>query len=160
MDLVRRKCAPSTLPYPLLFSGGSSDEEVDDVDDARIYNDSITADIKQEDPLNLDDEARYFVNAYKDANFMLDYQPENSVSDDPRFGYTNGGEDDGYKDYDHGTCYAYEDEADDHGLQVDDNGMAGKDMDDGEVEVADSSYPGSHWDYYTAMSYAAWAVRR
>ena len=160
MDLVTRKYAPSTLPYPLLFSGGSSDEEADDVEDARIYNDSITADIKQEDPLNLDDEARYFVDAYNDANFMLDYQPENSVSDDPRFGYTNGGEDDGYKDYDHGTCYAYEDEADDHGLQVDDNGMAGKDVDDGEVEVADSSYPGSHWDYYTALSYAAWAVRR
>ena len=160
MDLETRKYAPSTLPYPLLFSGGSSDEEADDVEDARIYNDSITADIKQEDPLNLDDEARYFVDAYNDANFMLDYQPENGVSEDPRFGYTNGGEDDGYKDYDHGTCYAYEDEADDHGLQVDDNGMAGKDVDDGEVDVTDSSYPGSHCDYYTAMSYAAWAVRR
>ena len=158
MDLVTRKYAPSTLPYPLLFSGGSSDEEADDVEDARIYNDSITADIKQEDPLNLDDEARYFVDAYNDANFMLDYQPENSVSDDPRFGYTNGGEDDGYKDYDHGTCYAYEDEADDHRLQVDHNGMAGKDVDD-EVDVTDSSYPGSHWDYYTALNYAAWAVR-
>ena len=79
-----------------------------------------------------------------------DYQPENSVSDDPKFGYTNGGEDDGY---------AYKDEDDDHGLQVDDNGMAGKD-DNGEVKVADSSYPGSHWDYYTALNYAAWAVRR
>ena len=110
MDLVTRKYAPSTLPYPLLFSGGSSDEEADDVEDARIYNDSITADIKQEDPLNLDDEARYFVDAYNDANFMLDYQPENGVSEDPRFSYTNGGEDDGYKDYDHGACYAYEDD--------------------------------------------------
>ena len=50
-------------------------------------------------------------------------------------------------------------EADDHGLQVDDNGMAGKDVDDGEVDVTDSSDPGSHWDYYTALNYAAWAVR-
>ena len=27
MDLVMRKYAPSTLPYPLLFVGGSTDEE-------------------------------------------------------------------------------------------------------------------------------------
>ena len=44
---------------------------------------------------------------------MLDYQPETRVSDNPRFGYANGGEDDGYEDVDHGACYAYGDEDDD-----------------------------------------------
>merc|ERR1712079_560976 len=117
MDWITRKYAPSTLPYPLLFGGGSTDEETDDIDDAHgVYDDSIAADVKQEDPLDLNDEARYFVDANNDANFMLDYldyQPETSVSENLRFGYANGGEDDGYEDDDHGACYTYGDENDD-----------------------------------------------
>ena len=50
-------------------------------------------------------------------------------------------------------------EADDHGLQVYGNGVADNDVDGEVTAVADKSYPGSHWDYYTALSYAAWAVR-
>ena len=111
MDLVTRKYAPSTLPYPLLCGGGSADEETDDVDDAhQVYDDTIAADIKQEDSLDLDAEARYFVDAYTNANFMQGCQSdaEEVCYSNHGFGYVYGNEDDH-----HGACYAYEDEDDD-----------------------------------------------
>ena len=90
-----------------------------------------------EDPLNLDDEARYCVDACTNTSYASGY-----LSDDQEVPNGNcgvGDAIDGLREVD---------KHEDARVQVVSC--------EAEEEVAVPSYPGSHWNYYTALSYTFW----